>query len=108
MKKSKNKRLTKVEKEKTRKETREKSDGEKKIMVTILYVKGISVVVQHTLRRHGITTAHGPIRHQTAVSPPKDKREMKDTMQGGVFHSLKGLPHGVYWGNRNEIWNKTE
>ena len=50
----------KAEKVKKRKEAREKSDGQKQIMVTIPFVKGVSGVVYCTLKRHEISTALKP------------------------------------------------
>ena len=78
-------RLMKAEKMK-KKESREKSDGEK-IMVTVPFAKGISGTVKCTLRRHGITTVLRP--HKTLsglLVHPKDKREAKDTT--GVMYSI--------------------
>ena len=50
-------RTTKQQKEERRKKQKEKCDGQKKIMVTIPYMKGMSSAEERMLRRHGIATA---------------------------------------------------
>ena len=73
-------RLTKQQKEERRKKQKEKCDGQKKIMVTIPYMTGVSEEVEHTLRRHGIATAVRP--HKTLrqrLVHPKDKRSAQES-----------------------------
>ena len=68
-------RKTKQQKEERRKKQKEKRDGQKKIMVTIPYMMGVSEAVECILRRHGIAIVVRPYKTlcQLLVHP-KDNR----------------------------------
>ena len=105
--------LTNAEKAKKRKEAREKSDGEKKVMVTIQFVKCISGIVQHTRRRHGIATAVKQYKTlRQLLMHPKDKRDVKDMTLVAYYIRCQDCPmvyigeRGMRFGVREKVYRK--
>ena len=69
----------KQQQEERRKKQKDKGDGQKKIMVTIPYMRGVSEAVERTLRRYGIATAVRPYKTlRQLLAHQKDKMSVQE------------------------------